>query len=458
MRKRILLIGYNYYPEPTGIGKYTGEMINWFHKQGYDCTVLTSYPYYPFWKVQPPYDKKKGWYSVEKSTDPQSGSNLKVIRCPQYVPSKPSGMKRVLLDLSFFVSALFPLIGLLFSKKHDAVVTIAPAFQNGLLGVLYKKLKKATHVYHIQDMQIEAARDLKMIRSKSLINILFKIEKYIFDQTDVVSSISDGMVKGIQQKAGKPVYLFANWTDVSAFHRIKDKGAIKEGYGFSALDKIVLYSGSIGEKQGLEAILHAANDLSQHPELRFIICGSGPYKPHLEKMAGDLNLKNLSFLPIQPFEKFNEFLNLADVHLVIQKASASDLVMPSKLTTILSVGGLALITANPGSGLHTLVNDHNIGLVVEAENQQALNNGILKATKEDNSALNDRARVYAENYLAIEMIMRRFEEFVFKKQENVLSTFTTSNEGGTNQGNQGTVEAVAVAGRQVKRIQISSNV
>ena len=49
MQKRILLIGYNFSPEPTGIGKYSGEMIQWLGNQGYDCTVLTAYPYYPYW-------------------------------------------------------------------------------------------------------------------------------------------------------------------------------------------------------------------------------------------------------------------------------------------------------------------------------------------------------------------------------------------------------------------------
>ena len=117
-------------------------------------------------------------------------------------------------------------------------------------------------------------------------------------------------------------------------------------------DKIVLYSGSIGEKQGLDAILYAANEFETLGRLKFIICGSGPYKKKLQTMAENLKLDNLRFLPLQPFEKFNQFLNLADLHLIIQKASASDLVMPSKLTTILSSGGLTLITANEGSGLY----------------------------------------------------------------------------------------------------------
>jgi len=411
MKKRILLIGYNFYPEPTGIGKYTGEMIQWFVKQGYDCTVITSYPYYPFWKVQEPYYKKRYWYSTEKEFDIQTNGKLKIFRCPQYVPSKPSGLKRMLLDLSFFISATFPLLGLMRGKKFDYVITVAPSFQVGLLGVFYKKIRKAKLLYHIQDMQIEAARDLNMIKSKRTIQALFKMEKYIFNHSDIISSISEGMVNKIKDKAGKDIYLFPNWTDTRLFYPIEGRSELKKEFGYQPSDKIVLYSGSVGEKQGLESILHAANELRQLEKLKFIICGSGPYKNVLQMLAKSLNLENVNFLPIQPFEKFNQFLNLADVHLIIQKSSASDLVMPSKLTTILAVGGLALITANEGSGLYFLVKEHNIGLLIEAENQTALNEGILRAVNEDFSRINKNACQYAENYLSIDNIMHNFEEF-----------------------------------------------
>ncbi len=421
MNKRILLIGYNYSPEPTGIGKYNGEMMEWFVRQGYECTVLTSYPYYPHWKVQEPYYKKRFWYSVEEKTNTETNGKLKVIRCPQYVPEKPSGLKRILLDLSFLISAIVPLIGLLTRKKFDFVLTVAPSFQVGLLGILYKKIRGSRMVYHIQDLQIEAARDLNMIKSKALIRLLFRVEKFIFNQSEIISSISDGMVKRIKEKANRDVFLFPNWTDTKLFYPIENRAALKHEFGYTADDKIILYSGSIGEKQGLESILHAANELRQFEKFKFIICGSGPYKQELEKIAKRLNLQNINFLPIQPYEKFNQFLNLADLHLIIQKASASDLVMPSKLTTILSVGGLTLVTANEGSGLHTVLTEHKIGLLIEAENQLALNEGIRKAMSEDFSYINKRARRYAESYLSIENIMRSFEvALVYEGKQDLI--------------------------------------
>ncbi|HEX8377336.1 MAG TPA: WcaI family glycosyltransferase [Pedobacter sp.] len=411
MKKRILLIGYNFYPEPTGIGKYSGEMIQWLAEKGYDCTVITTYPYYPYWKVQEPYHKKKFWYTTEQKNFP-SGGKIKLYRCPMYVPAKPSGMKRILLDFSFLITAFFKLLQLLPGRKFDFVVTVVPSFQFGLLGVIYKKFRKAKFVYHIQDMQIEAARDLQMIKSEKVIKTLLGLEKYIFDNSDYISSISEGMVSRIQEKAKKDIFLLPNWADVNLFYPIVDKAVVKREFGFEPTDKIVLYSGAIGEKQGLEAILYAAKELVQHQNVKFIICGSGPYKEKLQNLATELSLQNVIFFPLQPFEKFNQFLNLADIHLVIQKATASDLVMPSKLTTILSVGGLALITANPGSGLHSLVQKYNMGLLVGAENQLALNEGLRKALTGESAEVRKNARAYAERYLSIDKIMESFEELM----------------------------------------------
>jgi colanic acid biosynthesis glycosyl transferase WcaI len=238
------------------------------------------------------------------------------------------------------------------------------------------------------------------------------MERYIFRQADMVGSISDGMMKKIQEKAKKDIFFFPNWVDVNKFHPIEERLLLKTEYGFAATDKIVLYSGAIGEKQGLESILQAAQALKEDRHLKFLICGSGPYKERLVMQAAEMGLENVIFFPLQPFERFNHFLNMADVHLVIQKANASDLVMPSKLTTILAVGGLALITANSGTSLHDLVSTHNMGILVDAENQAALNEGILRSVNEDVREIAGNGRAYAENYLSVSRIMGRFEEHV----------------------------------------------
>jgi colanic acid biosynthesis glycosyl transferase WcaI len=400
MPQRLLLIGVNYAPEPTGIGKYSGEMIRWLANNGYDCTVITAYPYYPQWKVQEPYFKNRYWYKKE-TTD-----NITVYRCPQYIPADPSGKKRMVMDFTFLLSTFFKLLQLLFVKKFDIVMIVVPPFHLGLLGVFYKKIRGAKLFYHIQDLQIEAARDLGMIRSPSLIRLLFKLERYVMKQADTISSISEGMIRKIRQKTGRDIVLFPNWVDVSLFYPLDNRGSLKTEYGFKITDKVVLYSGAIGEKQGLESILYTAATLK---DIQFLICGSGPYKEKLMGLAAEQGLENVIFFPLQPFERFNHFLNMADVHLVIQKANAGDLMMPSKLTTIMAVGGLAVVTANSDTSLHEVVRAQHIGILVAAEDQLALNEGIHAAVHNEPGHITGNAREYALNYLAIDKIMVRFE-------------------------------------------------
>ena len=222
MKKRLLLIGYNYAPEPTGVGKYSGEMIEWLAKKGYMCTVITAYPYYPFWKVQEPYRKKRFWYSRENQQF-DSGGEITTLRCPMYIPLEPNGKKRIILDFTFLIAAFIRMIPLFFRKKYSYVLTVSPSFQYGLLGALYRKIKKTKHIYHIQDLQIEVAKEFKLIESPAVLRTLFAVERFIFRHADVISSISKGMVSKIEEKSEKEVLLFPNWADTTLFFPMPNK-------------------------------------------------------------------------------------------------------------------------------------------------------------------------------------------------------------------------------------------
>ncbi|MBW3129140.1 glycosyltransferase [Hymenobacter profundi] len=86
--------------------------------------------------------------------------------------------------------------------------------------------------------------------------------------------------------------------------------------------------------------------------------------------------------------------------------------MFSKLTTVLAVGGVAVITSNPGSGMHALVQEHQMGILIEAENQQALNDGIAAAMSQDTTQFSQNARRYAEQHLSLEGVMRGYEQLL----------------------------------------------
>jgi colanic acid biosynthesis glycosyl transferase WcaI len=411
MQKRVLLIGGNFYPEPIGIGKYNGEMIEWLTENGYKCTVITSFPYYPQWKVQKPYVKSSFWYKKEvKYYKPYYDKNISIYRCPQYVPNKPTGLKRILNGLSFFLSSLPVIFKLLFEPKYDYVISVVPSFETGLLGILYKSIRGGKFLYHIQDLQIDAARDLKILKSPVLINLLFKVEKYILKHADVVSSVSSGMMEKVNKKCNKKIDFFPNWVDNKVIFPILDKETLKEEFGFKKTDKLILYSGAVGEKQGLENILFAAKSFMDQEDVQFLICGSGPYLNKLKELKTALSLNNITFISTQPIEKLNKFLNMADLHLIIQKADASDLVMPSKLTNILAVGGVSIVTGKPGSTLYELIVANNIGVVVTPDHVEELVGAIRKTIHADNQQISTKALEYAAQNFAIGNIIANFSQ------------------------------------------------
>jgi len=236
---------------------------------------------------------------------------------------------------------------------------------------------------------------------------MFKVEKNIMKNADFVSSISEGMIQKIRLKYSKPIIYFPNWADVDAFFPILNKEKLKLKFNFSPSDKIILYSGAIGEKQGLELILHSAHIINR-PGIKFVICGSGPYKEKLHLLMKKMNVKNVLFVDLQPKELFNEFLNAADIHLILQKATANDLVMPSKLANILAIGGVAIISAPKESILYNLISKNSIGLVVEPDNQSALIETINFALDRVNVKIQENARTYAENNFTLKIVLQEF--------------------------------------------------
>ena len=400
---RILIFGINYAPELTGIGKYTGEMGAWLADQGHKITVVTALPYYPEWEIHEKY-KGKGW----KTEYLQSAE---VIRSPLYVPEKVTSIKRIIHEFSFLAGIIPIWLKLLFRRKYDVVICISPPFHLGILPMLYSKIRGTKFITHIQDLQVDAAKDLGMIKNDTALNIMFKLEKFLFDQSTAVATISPGMKRKITNKGipASKIFLFPNWVDENTIRPLTKAQSLKAEFGIADHQHVVLYSGNLGEKQGLEIIVEVARSFRENKDVVFIIVGSGGGKSNLINLVNEAGLSNVLFFPLQPYEKLSALLATADVHLVLQKKSASDLVMPSKLTAILASGGCPIVTASPGTSLYDVIAEHNLGILVEPESAEALRSGIETALRSDLNEYRANSRRYSELYLSKENILKQLE-------------------------------------------------
>ncbi|XPE56131.1 WcaI family glycosyltransferase [Shigella flexneri] len=192
---KILVYGINYSPELTGIGKYTGEMVEWLAAQGHEVRVITAPPYYPQWQVGENYSAWR--YKREEGA-------ATVWRCPLYVPKQPSTLKRLLHLGSFAVSSFFPLMAQR-RWKPDRIIGVVPTLFCTPGMRLLAKLSGARTVLHIQDYEVDAMLGLGLAgkgKGGKVAQLATAFERSGLHNVDNVSTISRSMMNKAIEKGG----------------------------------------------------------------------------------------------------------------------------------------------------------------------------------------------------------------------------------------------------------------
>jgi len=408
---KILIYSANFSPEPTGVGKYSGELAAWLGQRGHEVRAIAAPPYYPAWKVfsdyrGPPYQREQ-----------QDG--IDVWRAPLWVPRNPGGVARA-IHLASFALASLPLALAAALWRPDVVLTVAPFLTCAPGGWLAARLCGARAWLHIQDFEIDAAFELGLLRGGVLRRFVLAGERRLLRSFDVVSSISERMVERLRAKGVPPdhVRLFPNWVDAQRICPLGRPSAYRAELGIGPDTIVVLFSGTLGAKQGLAAIPRAAEQLAGRLDILFVICGDGAMKPQLQRSCAAL--PNVCLLALQPAERLGELLNLADIHLLTQDAGAEDLVLPSKLTGMLASGRPIVATCREGSEIASIVAP--CGEIVAPGDPDAFTAAIVRLADDAprRRALGDFARQYAERNLARDAVLERIEHDLIGSEKSFL--------------------------------------
>ncbi len=115
--------------------------------------------------------------------------------------------------------------------------------------------------------------------------IAFYIEKKILNAFNIVSTISDRMVEKALDKGveSKKIIHFPNWTDVEHFRNFQERSLYLKSISIDPNKKIILYSGNMGEKQGLEIVLEVAKIFENKNDLLFLMVGEGAVKKFINR-------------------------------------------------------------------------------------------------------------------------------------------------------------------------------
>lgn len=399
---RVLVLGLNYPPEPTGVSPYTGAMARGLVRRGFVTRVLTAHPHYPDWRIKAGY----GQWSRSEQID-----QVSVTRLRHYVPAEPRGLRRAASETSFGIRLVTTKWG-----RPDAIVVVSPALLSCAVSAFRARItqRKTPFVVWVQDLYTLGLTETKQGRG-IVVRAMAEIEGRLLRRADRVIVIHDRFADRVQQEFGIPrekIEVIRNWTHLAPTPDV-DVITTREKLGWAPDEAIVLHAGNMGVKQGLDNVVGTARLAAERKSrVRFVLVGSGSQLERLK--AAGAGIPNLEFVPPLDDTDFAAALQSADCLLVNELPGVSEMAVPSKLTSYFSAGRPVVAATDVDGITAEEIRNADAGVIVPSGNPTALLAAAetLAANPDVSRRLGLNGREYRHTVLDEESAIDKFTEML----------------------------------------------
>ncbi len=402
---KILLIAIQFPPDVNSTGNLMAQLADSWIGRGHQVSVITALPHYKNFRIEAGFGRRL-WQRERRL-------NLDILRLWVYAPGKKSMLNRLINYLSFAIGAT--LAGIFWRTDSDVILCTNGSFFSGIAAWLIGAVKHVPFIYNVQDLYPEVPVAAGQLRNPWAIEILRRIEAFMYSKAAQVTVIAAAMGDNLLAK-GVPaarVLLIPNFVngefirplprsnDFSRSHQLENKF-------------VVMHAGNLGYVYDLDSLLEAAKLLEKESDIAFVIVGDGVAKPALQERAKSLRLSNVRFLPFQPHDQLPWLRASADVQVALYKNGAARHSMPSKIYEIMASGRPLLASAEAHSAVRRLVDDSSCGLCVEPENPRQLADAIktLRADDALRQQLANNGRRHAVETYNQEHVAKLYEQLM----------------------------------------------
>ena len=394
-----LIILSQYYPPEIGAPQTRlSELARLLAQRGDRVQVLTAMPNYPTGRIYPGYG---GLYRVEQT------NGIKIVRTFIYPTQRTDFIRRLTNYFSFVATSA--MLGTFLLAPADVLLVESPPLFLGLSAIWLSVVKRARLIFNVSDLWPESAVQLGIVKRNSLLHRLSsQLEKFCYRRSWLVTGQSSTIIDDIRQRFPEcRTYHFSNGVDTNRFGVVKNdrNGVSPNG------DCVVMYAGLHGIAQGLDQVLIAAEDLSDHDRLKFLLVGDGPEKEMLIRQAARRGLTNVEFQGPRVSEEIPSLMAGCDIVVIPLKSSLPGAV-PSKIYE--AMAGSKPIVLVAGGEAARIVNEHQAGMTVEPGDVKALVRALktLFAQPQLRRTLGENGRRAAKQYFDRETIVSRFRDFL----------------------------------------------
>lgn len=372
-------------------------------RRGHRVRAIVAHPHYPDWKVSPGY----GQWSRRENID-----GVIVERLLHFVPRRPASIPRAFSETTFGLRQIFSRWG-----RPSAMVVISPALLSSALVRLRSLLthRGTPFVVWVQDLYALGVVETGQ-GSGLTARVLRQVEGWLLRSASRVVVIHDRFAARVHEDFGVPrdrIEVIRNWTHLAALPSVNVQD-VRRRYGWADDETVVVHTGNMGVKQGLQHVVDAGRLAHDRGEkVKFVLVGNGAQRESLEQR---INARPTSTVIVPPLDDraFAEVLQAADILLVNELPGVSEMAVPSKLTSYFASGRPVLAATDAAGITAQEVLAAEAGIVVAAGEPAALLEGAkrLASDSDYSERLSRNGKRYRETVLDETFAIDRFDSLL----------------------------------------------
>lgn len=402
---RILVVSEIFAPEMGALANRLTPICRRLVREGHSVAVATKMPNYPEGRIFPGYAGRR---AVREDVD-----GVSVFRTRSYIsPRNVSAWRQLRSHLAFIPAALR---GGLRAGRVDVVLVTSPQLFAVIPAIVLARVRGARLILDLRDLWPDeivacgaAAEGSTPIRAMRL------IERWAYRNADRVTCTTKAFVDTVRARGVEPerTVFLPNGADLEVFRPLPRDNPVADAMGLG--DRfVVAYSGVLGIKHGLEAVVDAAGHLRDHEDVVFLLIGQGARSDALRESVARRGLTNVVFAGQRPIDELPHLLARAD-------ACLATLLPDPYLEKIISVKmfeymacGKPVIGALRGEGARVLT-EAGGGLVVPPGDGRAIADAVLRLrdAPEAARAMGESGRQHVEENYSRDVTAGRLEAVV----------------------------------------------
>jgi glycosyltransferase involved in cell wall biosynthesis len=378
MKKRILLISQNFYPEIGSAGNRIKNIFQLLKNRNYDVSVLTTEPTYPNREL---YKDSNFW--DEDSLNNEENIHRITVNNRRYAQT-------ILNRLIYYLEIAFKLIMFILKddKKYDVIFVSTPPIFIGLVGIIAKKKYKSKLILDVRDLWPESLKGVDIFNNKLIISIFELIEKKIYEQSNYIIINSLGFLSHISIKNKIPVEKISFIPNGARESEIISQKIRSKSFN-------VIYAGNIGLAQDSILLMEIAKELRKH-NITISVISYGLKKKNFAEFVTKHNLDNVRIIPPLSRKECLKFISNHQVGIVtLNDSEVFNTVLPGKIIDYMTCR-VPVVAAVSGYSKE-VIETEQVGFVSVNRDKNEMVNYILEM--KNNPALIEKLADNCTNYV-----------------------------------------------------------